>query len=56
MDRAVEKVVWDVKNGLVSIRGAEQDYGVIIKDPEKLTVDLAGTKALRARRRAVAAN
>jgi len=56
MDRAVEKVVWDVKNGLVSIRGAKEDYGVIIKDPEKLMVDLAATETLRARRRAVAAN
>ncbi|MEZ5796307.1 MAG: hydantoinase B/oxoprolinase family protein [Paracoccaceae bacterium] len=55
MDRAVEKVVWDVKNGLVSIEGAREDYGVIIADPATLDVDMAETKALRAARRAVAA-
>ena len=57
MDRAVEKVVWDVKNGLVSLEGAREDYGVIIKDPATLAVDMTATEALRARRRAtVAAN
>jgi len=55
MDRAVEKVIWDIKNGLVSVKGAEQDYGIIITDPEKLTVDMAATETLRATRRAVAA-
>ena len=53
MDRAVEKVVWDIKNGLVSVKGAEADYGVIVS--ESLTVDMAATETLRARRRAVAA-
>ncbi len=33
MERAVEKVVWDVKNGLVSVEGAREDYGVVINDP-----------------------
>ncbi|MDP1575483.1 MAG: hypothetical protein Q8L76_01800 [Cypionkella sp.] len=56
MDRAVEKVVWDIKNGLVSVKGAEADYGVIVTDAESLTVDMAATETLRARRRAVAAN
>ncbi len=37
MDRAVEKVVWDVKNGLVSINGAKEDYGVIIRTPPRWT-------------------
>ncbi|MDZ4311755.1 MAG: hydantoinase B/oxoprolinase family protein [Cypionkella sp.] len=55
MDRAVEKVVWDIKNGLVSVKGAEADYGVIVSDAESLTVDMAATETLRARRRAVAA-
>ncbi len=35
-ERPVDKVVWDVKNGLVSIRGAKEDYGVVITDPETL--------------------
>jgi N-methylhydantoinase B len=55
MDRAVEKVVQDVKNGLVSALGAREDYGVIL-DAATLTVDRTATEALRARRRAVAAN
>jgi N-methylhydantoinase B len=54
MERPVEKVVWDVKNGLVSLEGAKEDYGVIIKDPTTLDVDIAATNALRAKR-AVAA-
>ena len=29
-ERPIEKVVWDVKNGLVSVRGAQEDYGVVI--------------------------
>ena len=53
-ERPIEKVVWDVKNGLVSIDGAREDYGVIIKDPTTLDVDIAATNALRAKR-AVAA-
>jgi len=39
--------VWDVKNGLVSIRGAKDDYGVVIADPETLEVDMAATRQLR---------
>ena len=50
MERPVEKVVWDVKNGLVSLEGAKEDYGVIIKDPTTLDVDIAATSALRAKR------
>jgi N-methylhydantoinase B len=50
----VEKVVWDVKNGLVSLDGAREDYGVIITDPVSLDVDITATRALRAKR-AVAA-
>ena len=30
-ERPIEKVVWDVKNGLVSLRGARDDYCVVIK-------------------------
>ena len=46
-ERPIEKVVWDVKNGLVSVEGAKRDYGVVISNPETLDVDLAATKALR---------
>ncbi len=46
--RDVEKVVWDVKNGLVSIDGARADYGVVITDSDTLTVDEAATAAARA--------
>ena len=45
--RSVEKVVWDVKNGLVSIKGARADYGVVIKDKASLEVDHAETAKLR---------
>ena len=47
-ERPVEKVVWDVKNGLVSIEGAREDYGVVIRDLTTLAVDDAATLALRA--------
>jgi len=46
--RSVEKVVWDVKNGLVSLKGAKEDYGVVIKDAKSLAVDMAATNKLRA--------
>ena len=46
-ERPIEKVVWDVKNGLVSIKGARDDYGVVIADPETLGVDMAATRRLR---------
>ena len=39
--------MWDVRNGLVSIRGAKEDYGVVIKDPKTLDVDMAATERLR---------
>ena len=40
-------VVEDVRNGLVSIEGARQDYGVIIADSETLDVDEAATADMR---------
>jgi len=46
--RPVDKVVQDVKLGLVSIVGAREDYGVVIDDPETLKVDLDATRKLRA--------
>lgn len=46
--RAVAAVVSDVKNGLVSIEGAKEDYGVVFADPASLTIDQAATTAARA--------
>ena len=52
LKRPVEKVVWDVKSGLVSIEGAREDYGVVFSDPASLAVDLKSTGALRKQRAA----
>jgi N-methylhydantoinase B len=49
-DRPVEKVVWDVKNHIVSLEGAREDYGVVIRDQETLEVDVSATEQLRANR------
>ena len=46
-ERPVEKVVDDVKNGLVSIQGARADYGVVIGNERTLDVDQAATLSLR---------
>jgi N-methylhydantoinase B len=46
-ERPVEKVVWDVKNGLVSAEGARIDYGVVFKDLSTFDVDEAETARLR---------
>ena len=32
LERPLEKVIMDVKNGLVSKKGAKEDYGVIFND------------------------
>jgi hypothetical protein len=42
--------VWDVRNSLVSLAGAEQDYGVVIKDGETLEVDAEATRQRRGNR------
>lgn len=47
-ERDVQKVVADIRNGLVSIEGAKLDYGVVIADPETLTVDETATAKARA--------
>lgn len=47
LERPIESVVWDVRNGLVSIEGAREDYGVVIADAKTLAVDLAATGRLR---------
>ena len=36
LERPIEKVILDVKNGLVSIKGAHQDYGVVFTEKESL--------------------
>lgn len=55
-EREVGRVVDDVRNGLVSVRGAKEDYGVVIKDRRTLKVDLAATGRIRGngKRRAAA--
>jgi N-methylhydantoinase B len=47
LERLIESVVSDVRNGLVSIEGAREDYGVVIADVKTLAVDLAATGRLR---------
>ena len=32
LERPIDKVIIDVKNGIVSKKGAKEDYGVIFKD------------------------
>ena len=46
--RPVEKVVADIRLGLVSLEGARRDYGVVIEDEKSLKVDLEATRKLRA--------
>jgi N-methylhydantoinase B len=53
-ERPIEKIVGDVKNGLVSVAGAHEDYGVVITDLKTLAVDMAETKRLRSAAMAVA--
>ena len=36
LERPIEKVILDVKNGLVSRKGAQEDYGVVFADKESL--------------------
>ena len=48
MQRPVDKVLRDVRDGLVSTRSAQHDYGVmILGSDEDLTVDTTRTAALR---------
>jgi N-methylhydantoinase B len=53
LDRPVEAVRNDVRQGYVTVKAAAEHYGVVI-DPETLEVDLAATERLRAARRAAA--
>lgn len=49
LERPIEKVAKDVRDGLVSVRAAKEDYGVIV-DPITFQVDMAATTQQRARR------
>ena len=44
--RAIEKIVQDVKDGLVSVESARQDYGVVM-DSTTFEVDARKTAQLR---------
>jgi len=44
--RAIDEVVADVRDGVVSAEKAREDYGVVV-DPRTFTVDTAATHALR---------
>jgi len=46
LERDVEMVMRDFLNGYVTLRGAREDYGVVI-DPKTMEVDKAGTESLR---------
>lgn len=50
LERDIERVKEDVKNELVSINGAKEDYGVII-NPVTLEVDIEATEKLRKERK-----
>jgi N-methylhydantoinase B len=50
LDRNVEAVIEDVKNGIVSLRQAEAIYGVVIK-AETSEVDIVATETLRAKKK-----
>jgi N-methylhydantoinase B len=47
--RPAELVAKEVRNGVLSIQKAREDYGVVI-DPEKYAVDPAATERLRGKR------
>jgi N-methylhydantoinase B len=44
--RPIDLVQKDVKNGIISVKSAREDYGVVM-DPVTFTVDTKATKALR---------
>jgi N-methylhydantoinase B len=51
LDRALDGVAKDLRDGLVTVEGAKRDYGVVASgDPP--AIDVAATEALRAGRRA----
>jgi N-methylhydantoinase B len=52
LDRDPELVLGDVLDGYVSIDGAREDYGVVVR-PEELGIDWEATGKLRKQRTAV---
>jgi N-methylhydantoinase B len=44
--RPTDQVRKEVRNSIISVKSAKEDYGVVI-DPETFAVDMEGTKALR---------
>jgi len=53
LDRPYEDVLRDLRWGKVSLEGASRDYGVVVSGtPDQPVLDLAGSDALRAARRA----
>jgi N-methylhydantoinase B len=53
LERAIEEVAEDVRQGYVSIKAAAEHYGVVV-DPDTLAVDRAASEALRTARRKAA--
>jgi len=47
LERPIDKVAKDVRDGLVSVKAAKEDYGIII-DPLSFQVDTVATSQLRA--------
>jgi N-methylhydantoinase B len=47
LNREAARVLRDVRNGLVSLASARDDYGVVL-DPATWTVDISATEARRA--------
>jgi N-methylhydantoinase B len=53
LDRPYDEVLRDVRWGKVSVRGAREDYGVVVTgDPDNLAVDRSASDDERSRRRA----
>jgi N-methylhydantoinase B len=44
--RPADQVRKEVRNSIISVKSAKEDYGVVL-DPETFAVDMEGTKALR---------
>ena len=51
LERTLERVAKDLRNGLISIEGAARDYGVVARG-EPPEIDAAATQALREHLRA----
>jgi N-methylhydantoinase B len=47
LKRPIHKVLQDIRNGLVSIEGAREDYGVVVSPGAAPEADLDATQKLR---------